>query len=111
MPGRRCRAICLAGAVAIVSVFTAHADSAAPGESVSMPVGAAAVPASSQASPEPAGTVPPTPSAGVAVSPFGFLTAAPSSPNLLGDMCRAVRVMLQDRDGRGADPHPINRSG
>src|SRR5271155_5380776 len=94
MPGRRCVAICLAGALAIVSVFTAHADSTTPGasapasgESVSTPVGAAALPASSQGSPEkPTGTAPPTPSGGVAVSPFGFLTAAPSSPNLLGDM-------------------------
>src|SRR5271155_2970226 len=94
MPGRRCVAICLAGALAIVSVFTAHADSTTPGasapasgESVSTPVGAAALPASSQGSPEkPTSPAPPTPSAGVAVSPFGFLTAAPSSPNLLGDM-------------------------
>jgi hypothetical protein len=88
----RCRggaavAIGLAGALAIVSVFTAHADSTAPGESVSTPVGGAAVPASSQASPEkPTGTAQSTPSAGVAASPFGFLTSAPSSPNLLGDM-------------------------
>jgi porin len=87
MPRRRCCAICLAGALAIVTVFTAHADSTAPGGSVSTPGGGAAVPASSQASPEkPTGTAPPTPSAGVAASPFGFLTAAASSPNLLGDM-------------------------
>jgi len=93
-------AICLAGAFGIVWSAAAYADSSAPAsdEFVETPVGGAAapqssggvlspVPASSQEFLQnPAGAAAPATAPAPASGPLGFLSTAPRSSNLLGDM-------------------------